>query len=75
MEGLCCICQENGRVKKRRTDLEPDSTEMVCVKIFPAKAKNTIFSEMYKDFEKDVLAKLSDETSKDVIRCYFNGEL
>ena len=51
---------------------------MVCVEICPAKAKNTIFCEIYKppimdsevfmkDFGKDVLAKLDEEINKDVI--------
>ncbi|PFX11967.1 hypothetical protein AWC38_SpisGene24148 [Stylophora pistillata] len=33
---------------KRRSDLESDFLEMVCVDICPEKAKNTIFAVMYK---------------------------
>ena len=63
---------------KRRMDLETDSVEMVCVEICPDKAKNTIFGVIYKppiidsdnflsSLEQDVLIKLSDEASKDII--------
>ena len=58
--------------------LESDSVEMVCVEICPDKAKNTIFGVIYKppimdsdkflsSLEQDVLIKLSDEASKDII--------
>ena len=58
--------------------LESDSVEMVCVEICLDKAKNTIFGVIYKlpimdsdkflsSLEQDVLIKLSDEASKDII--------
>ena len=65
-------------LSKRRMDLESDSIEMVCVEICPDKAKNNIFGVIYKppimdsdkflsSLEQDVLIKLSDEASKDII--------
>ena len=63
---------------KRRKDLEGDSLEMVCVEICPDKARNTIFTVMYKppsmnpenflsSFKQDVLEKLTDEESNGII--------
>ena len=63
---------------KRRKDLESESLEMVCVEICPDKARNTIFAVVYNppsmnpenflsSFKQDVLDKLTDEASKDII--------
>ena len=85
--GGCAVFVKNKWPCKRRPDLESESIEMVCVEICPAKAKNTIFCEIYKppimnsevfmkDFGKDVLAKLDEEINKDVIVMGdFNGDV
>ena len=63
---------------KRTKDLESESLELVCVEICPDKARNTIFAVVYKppsmnpenflsSFKQDVLYKLTDEESKDII--------
>ena len=75
--GGCAVFVKNKWSSKRRIDLEVDSLEMVCVEICPDKAKNTIFTVMYKPpimkhnkfvegFEKN-LTKLGDEMNKDII--------
>ena len=74
--GSCAVFVKNKWPSKRRIDLEVDSLEMVCVEICPDKAKNTIFTVMYKPpimkhdefvegFEKN-LTKLADEMNKDI---------
>ena len=42
---------------KRRPDLKSDSMEMVCVEICPAKANNTIFSEIYKPPNMEIMGQ------------------
>ena len=46
--GGCAVFFKNKWPSKRRIDLEVDSVEMVRVEICPDKAKNTIFTLMYK---------------------------
>ncbi len=76
--GGCAVLIKSKWPSKRRIDLESDSLEMVCVEICPEKAKNTIFTVMYKPpimnhdefvkgFENDLLTKLGDELNKDII--------
>ena len=74
----CAVFVRDKWPSKRRKDLESDSLEMVCVEICPDKARNTIFAVMYKppsmnpenflsSFKQDVLEKLTDEESNDII--------
>ncbi|PFX15414.1 hypothetical protein AWC38_SpisGene20370 [Stylophora pistillata] len=46
--GGCAVFVRSKWPSKRRSDLETDCLEMVCVEICPEKAKNTIFAVMYK---------------------------
>ena len=65
-------------LSERRKDLESESLEKGCVEICPDKARNTIFPVVYKppsmnpenflsSFKEDVLDKLTDEESQDII--------
>ena len=74
----CAVFVRSKWPSKRRSDLESDCLEMVCVEICPEKAKNTIFAVMYKPpsmnqekfilgLEQEFLAKLDDEMVKDLI--------
>lgn len=76
--GGCTVFVRSKWPSKRRSDLESDCLEMVCVEICPEKAKNTIFAVMYKPpsmnqekfisgLEQESLAKLDDERVKDLI--------
>ena len=76
--GGCAVFVRSKWPSKRRSDLESDCLEMVCVEICPEKAKNTIFAVMYKPpsmnqekfilgLEQEFLAKLDDEMVKDLI--------
>lgn len=77
--GGCTLFVNNKWPSKRRTDLESNSLEMVCVKICPNKAKNTICAVMYTppsmnpdkflsgELEQEFLERLSDEAEKDVV--------
>ena len=77
-DGGCALFVKNKWPSKRRTDLETDSLEMVCVEICHNKAKNTICAVMYKPssrdpdkfisgLEQDFLERLSDEVEKDLV--------
>ena len=76
--GGCAVFVKGKWPSKRRKDLESESLEMVCVEICPDKTRNTIFAVVYKppsmnpenflsSFKQDVLDKLTDEASKDII--------
>ena len=76
--GGCTVFVRSKWPSKRRSALESDCLEMVCVEICPEKAKNTIFAVMYKPpsmnqekfisgLEQEFLAKLDDERVKDLI--------
>ena len=76
--GGCALFVKNKCPSKRRTDLETESLEMMCVEICPKKAKNTICAVMYKPpsrnpdkfisgLEQEILERLSDEVQKDLV--------